>query len=163
MTAQISERLIYEGEQVALLSNPLNEFFALGGIDPGFESTSTALWRGYVGTWEILNDRLYLVGLRGTLKSGDEATLESVFPGFKDRVFAHWFSGRLRIPQGKRLEYVHMGYASTYELDVLLTLQNGVVLAKEVRLNGEAEDDAPEGYSIGAMTTWPARKAGGEE
>lgn len=163
MTAQISERLIFEGQQVALLSNPLNYFFALGGIDPGFESTSTALWRGYVGTWEILNDRLYLVELRGTLKSGDDATLDSVFPGFKDRVFAHWFSGRLRIPQGKRLEYVHMGYASTYERDVLLTLQNGVVLAKEVRLNGEAEDDAPEGYSIGAMTTWPASKAGGEE
>jgi hypothetical protein len=163
MTAQISERLIFEGQEVALLSNPLNDYFALGGSNPEFQSTSTALWRGYVGTWEILNDRLYLVELSGTLKSGDDATLESVFPGFKDRVFAHWFSGRLRIPQGKRLEYVHMGYASTYERDVLLTLQNGVVLTKEVRFNGEAEDDAPEGYSIGAMTTWPARKAGGEE
>ncbi len=163
MTAQISERLIFERQQVALLSNPLYDYFALGGSNPGFESTSTALWRGYVGTWEILNDRLYLVELRGTLKSGDDATLESVFPGFKDRVFAHWFSGRLRIPQGKRLEYVHMGYASTFERDVLLTLQNGVVLTKEIRLNGEAEDDAPEGYSIGAMTTWPARKTRGEE
>lgn len=163
MTAQISERLIFEGQQVPLLSNPLKDFFALGGINPGFEFSSTALWRGYVGTWEVLNDRIYLVELRGTLKSGDDATLESVFPGFKDRVFAHWFSGRLRIPQGKRLEYVHMGYASTYERDVLLTLQNGVVLTKEIRLNGEAEDDAPEGYSIGAMTTWPARKTGGEE
>jgi hypothetical protein len=163
MTAQISEHLIFEGQEVALLSNPLNDYFALGGSNPGFESTSTALWRGYVGTWEILNDRLYLLELRGTLKSGDDATLESVFPGFKDRVFAHWFSGRLRIPQGKRLEYVHMGYASTYERDVLLTLQNGVVLTKKIRLNGEAEDDAPEGYSIGAMTTWPARKAGGEK
>jgi hypothetical protein len=89
--------------------------------------------------------------------------MESVFPGFTDRVFAHWFSGRLRIPQGKRLEYVHMGYASTYERDVLLTLQNGVVVAKEVRVNGQAEGEAPEGYSIGAMTTWSARKAGGEE
>lgn len=163
MTAQISERLIFEGQEVALLSNPLNDYFALGGSNPEFQSTSTALWRGYVGTWEILNDRLYLVELSGTLKSGDDATLESVFPGFKDRVFAHWFSGRLRIPQGKRLEYVHMGYASTYERDVLLTLQNGVVLTKEVRFNGEAEDDAPEGYSIGAMTTWPAHMAGGEE
>jgi hypothetical protein len=163
MTAQFSERLIFEGQQVALLSNPLNDYFALSGSDPGFESTSTALWRGYVGTWEILNDRLYLVELRGTLKSGDEASVASVFPEFSDRVFAHWFSGRLRIPQGKRLEYVHMGYASTYERDVLLNLQNGVVVAKEIRVNGQAEGDALEGYSIGAMTTWPARKSGGEE
>jgi hypothetical protein len=89
MTAQFSERLIFEGQQVALLSNPLNDYFALGGRNPGFESTSTALWRGYVGTWEILNDRLYLVELRGTLKSGDEASVASVFPDFSDRVFTH--------------------------------------------------------------------------
>jgi hypothetical protein len=163
MTAQFSERLIFEGQQVALLSNPLNDYFALGGSDPGFESTSTALWRGYVGTWEILNDRLYLVELNGTLKSGDEASMESVFPGFTERVFAHWFSGCLRIPQGKRLEYVHMGYASTYERDVLLTLQNGVVVAKEVRVNGKGEDNAPDGYGMGAMTTFSVRKSGGEE
>lgn len=160
MTAQISERLIFEGQQVALLSNPLSDYFALGGRDPGFQSTSTALWRGYVGTWGVTDDRLYLVALQGLLKSGEEANLASVFPEFADRVFAHWFSGRLRIPQGKRLAYVHMGYGSTYERDVFLTLEDGVVVAQEVRINGQAPDDAPEGYSIGAMATWPARKDG---
>ena len=40
------------------------------------------------------------------------------------------------------------------------TLEDGVVVAQEVRINGQAPDDAPEGYSIGAMTTWPARKDG---
>ena len=159
MTAQISEQVIFEGQKVALLSNPLSDYFNLGGCNPGFQSTSTALWRGYVGTWEILNDRLYLVALIGTLKSGDKADLESVFPGFSDRVFAHWFSGTLRIPQGKRLEYVHMGYGSTYERDVLLSLQNGVVVKQEIRNNGVAAEDAPDGYSIGGMTTWPSRKA----
>lgn len=143
MTAQISERLIFEGHQVALLSNPLSDYFALGGRDPGFQSTSTALWRGYVGTWEVTDDRLYLVALQGLLKSGEEANLASVFPGFEYRVFAHWFSGRLRIPQGKRLAYVHMGYGSTYERDVFLTLEDGVVVAQEVRHNGQAPDDAP--------------------
>lgn len=159
MTAQISEQLIFEGQKVPLLTNPLNNYFSLGGRDPGFESTSTALWRGYVGTWEILNDRMYLVALNGTLKSGEDADLESVFPGFAHRVFAHWFSGTLRIPQGKRLEYVHMGYGSTYERDVLLTLQNGVVVKQEIRHNGVGDEDAPEGYSIGGMTTRPSRKA----
>lgn len=163
MTAQASEVLFYEGEQVALLSNPLSDYFAQGGVNPGFVATSSALWRGYVGTWELVNDRLYLVGLDGTLESGEEASLASVFPGFNDRVFAHWFTGRLRIPQGKLLNYVHGGYASTYERDVLLTLQNGVVVAQRIQTHGSADADAPEGYSIGAMTTWPARKAGGGE
>lgn len=159
MTAQFAETLIYQGESVSLLSNPLNDYFSLGGHNPGFQSTSTALWRGYLGTWEIVNDRLYLIELRATLESGEEAYLESVFPGFHDRVFAHWFSGKLRIPQGKQLEYVHMGYSSTYERDVLLTLQNGVVVKQEIRHNGVGDEDAPEGYSIGGMTTWPSRKA----
>lgn len=158
MTAQFAETLIYEGKAVSLLSNPLTDYFRLGGHDPGFQSTSTALWRGYIGTWEIMNDRLYLIALRGTLESGEEACLESVFPGFPDRVFAHWFSGRLRIPQGRQLEYVHMGYGSTYERDVILTLKTGALIGQEVRTNGVGSQDAPEGYSIGGMTVWKARK-----
>ena len=163
MTAQVPERLIFEGEEVDLLSNPLSAYFALGGVNPGFSPSSTALWRGYVGTWEILNDRLYLVALEGDLSTGEEANLASVFPGFSDRVFAHWFSGRLRIPQGKMLNYVHGGYASTFERDVFLSLQNGVVVAQRVQVNGQADAEAQEGYSIGGMTTLPKRQVGGEE
>ena len=157
MTAQIAERLTFEGQQVALLTNPLDLYFELGGLNPGFQSTSTALWRGYVGSWEVVNDRLYLVCLNGVLESGEDANLESVFPGFTERVFAHWYSGTLRIPQGKRIEYVHMGYGSTYERDVLLTLQNGVVINKTERCNGRASDDAPDGYAVSAMTVWPVK------
>lgn len=157
MTAQIAERLTFDGQQVALLTNPLDLYFELGGHNPGFQSTSTALWRGYVGSWEVVNDRLYLVGLNGVLESGADANLESVFPGFPERVFAHWYSGTLRIPQGKRIKYVHMGYGSTYERDVLLTLRNGVVINKSERNNGLAPHDSPEGYAVGLMTVWPAK------
>lgn len=160
MTAQISERLIVEGEEMPLLSNPLSDYFCQGGYDPGFQSTCTALWRGYVGTWEIVADRLYLVGLEGVLNSGEEASLASVFPGFPDRVFAHWFTGKLRVPKGKLLNYVHMGYASTYEQDMFLHLRKGVLVGQEVKTNGEAQPNAKEGYSIGAMLSWPAKKPG---
>lgn len=153
MTAQIGEKLIYEGREVSMCSEPLGDFFALGGTHPEFQFTCTALWRGYVGTWEIINDRLYLVGLSGTLKDGTEATLETVFPAYPDRVFAHWFSGTLRIPEGKQLEYVHMGYASTYERDRILQIEKGVVVGCNVRQNGKTPDESRlEGYGIGAMT-----------
>lgn len=158
MTAQIGEKLIYDGREVYMCSEPLGGYFAFGGRNPGFQSNCTALWRGYVGTWEIVDDRLYIVSLRGTLKGGIEATLETVFPGYPDRVFAHWYSGTLRIPEGKQLEYVHMGYASTYERDRLLKIEKGVVVGSHVRQNGEADRDAgPEGYGIGAMTVFPRR------
>jgi hypothetical protein len=158
MTAQIGEKLIYEGRTVSMCSEPLGDFFALGGDCPEFEFTCTALWRGYVGTWEIVNDRLYLISLSGTLKDGSEATLETVFPGYTDRVFAHWYSGTLRIPEGKQLEYVHMGYGSTYERDRFLRLEKGVLVGSHVRQNGHPEgSNDPEGYGIGAMTVFPRR------
>lgn len=158
MTAQIGEKLTYDGREVSMCTEPLGDYFAFGGHHPEFECACTALWRGYVGTWEIVGDRLYLVRLTGTLKDGTEATLETVFPGYSDRVFAHWYSGTLRIPEGKQLEYVHMGYASTYERDRILKIEKGVVVGSHVRQNGEADERAgPEGYGIGAMTVFPRR------
>ena len=86
-----------------------------------------------------------------------------MFPGFPDRVFAHWYSGTVRIPQGKQLEYVHMGYASKFERDLFLDIERGVVVSTRVRQNGVAEsDDAPESYSVGAMTVFP-RKRGNDK
>ena len=159
MTAQIAEKLRYQGEVVAMCTNPLSDYFAMGGFNPRFVSNSTALWRGYVGRWEIADGRLYLVELRGTLDDGTEASVATIFPGFPDRVFAHWYSGTIRIPQGKQLEYVHMGYGSTFERDLFLDVERGVVKNTRVRHNGTAESEsAPEGYEVGAMTVFPRAK-----
>ena len=166
MTAQIAEKLCYEGREVSMCSEPLADYFALAGIDPGFQFTCTALWRGYVGTWEIRDGRLYLTGLSGTLKDGSDANVATFFPDYPGRVFAHWYSGKLRIPEGKMLEYVHMGYGSTYEEDLTVTVDRGVVTRTSVRHNGTAPDpDAPAGYGIGAMTVFSRnvrRKGDGE-
>lgn len=164
MTAQIPERLRYQGEDVAMCTNPLSDYFTLGGVNPRFESNCTALWRGYVGSWEIVDDHLYLIGLNGTLEGGADASLATIFPDYPDRVFAHWYSGTIRIPQGKQLEYVHMGYGSTFERDLFLDIERGVVVATRVRHNGTAKsEDAPEGYEVGAMTVFPRTgKAVGE-
>ena len=156
MTAQIVEKLRYQSEDVAMCTNPLSDYFAMGGTNPRFESNCTALWRGYVGSWEIVDDRLYLICLNGTLEDGTQASLETIFPGYPDRVFAHWYSGTIRLPQGKQLEYVHMGYSSTFERDLFLNVERGVVVATRVQHNGVAESDGtPEGYEVGAMTVFP--------
>jgi hypothetical protein len=156
MTAQIAEKLRYQGEDLAMCTNPLNDYFAMGGLDPCFESNCTALWRGYVGRWEIVGDRLYLLELHGTLKDGTKASVSTIFPDFPERVFAHWYTGTIRIPLGKQLSYVHMGYGSTFERDMLLDLERGVLKNTRVRQNGTAEaKNAPDGYKVGAMTVLP--------
>lgn len=156
MTAQFAERLLYQGKEVAMCTTPLDDYFAMGGYTPRFESYCTALWRGYVGRWEIVDERLYLVELHGTLEDGAEASVATIFPDFPDRVFAHWYTGIIRIPQGKLLEYVHMGYGSTYERDLFLDIERGVVVATRLQHNGTADsEDTPEGYEVGAMTVFP--------
>ena len=161
MTAQISEQLRYEGEDHSMFAQPLADYFAMGGQRPDFAMTSTALWRGYVGSWEIVADRLYLVRLSATLVDDTPVYLETLFPGHPNRVFAHWFSGTLRIPQGRRLKYVHMGWASTFERDLFLDLNHGVVVGRWEQVNGQADDDAPTSKSPAGATVFPAQSRSG--
>ena len=135
MTAQIPEALWYEGMEHALCSEPLEDYFQQIDKLPPFEEMHTACWRRYVGEWEVRDDRLYLIGIEAHLENGDEASLASIFPEFPERVFAHWFTGTIRLPQGDMLEYVHMGYHSTYERDLLLTFENGILVGKTLREN----------------------------
>ncbi len=137
MTAQIPEKIRYQEQDLDMCSFPLTAYSDLGGNVPLFKPNSSALWRGYLGHWEIVGDRLYMVGLEAKYDDGTAITLETLFPGFPDRVFAHWYSGTLRIPQGKMLQYVHMGYESVFERDVFVTVQRGLVTGTRVRDNAK--------------------------
>lgn len=156
MTAQFTEQIIWQGQKRSLCTEPLEPFFELSGLQPEFEAMCSALWRGYVGTWELFNERLYLVGLNGKLKSGQVANVATIFPGFPDRVFAHWYSGVLRIPMGGLLQYVHGGYGSVYERDQFITIKRGVMVATSLVVNGEVpgSDATQDEYAVYAMYTF---------
>jgi hypothetical protein len=154
MTAQIPDVLEYHGQTYRLYTNPLDAL--QDGRRPTFAYENSALWRGYVACWEILNDRLYLKDLHGRLctRSAEQGArrancgthhgsgciardvqLSDLF-GQVDRIdgmiFAEWFSGELKVPQGKMLEYVHMGYGSRYERYLIFDIVDGVVVASRV-------------------------------
>ena len=136
MTAQVSERLMYGGKETPLFTNPLSLY--LKNAEISFKSPHTAHWRGYVGTWEILEhegvERLYLIALSAHKSYEEILSLSDVFPGY-DKVFAHWFTGELRCPQGAQLEYRHMGYGSVYEYDLLMEFKQGILINKHARHN----------------------------
>lgn len=146
MTAQVPERIVHRGRELILHTEPLAPYFRLSGNSPAFEASSSALWRGYVGQWEITGERLYLVGVKGRLQDGRQVMLETFFPGFPRRVFAHWYTGTLKIPDGDLLRYAHMGYGSTYERDIFIRIKRGIVLDERTQSNeqedlGEDEND----------------------
>ena len=139
MTAQTRERLTYQGESLGMCTSPLGDFFSFCDNWPRFAQTDTSLWRNFVGTWEIVNDRLYLIGLEATMMDGAAATLATVFPNFPDRAFAHWYTGALRVPRGELINYVHSGFRSKYEEDLFLDIADGVLTG--TRLVKNKSDD----------------------
>ena len=132
MTAQIPERLDHDGEWHSMCEEPLEHWLERAGARPRFAPMHTACWRGYIGDWAVVEDCLFLVGLEGHLEDGSVATVEALFPGSGGRVFAEWFSGEVRIPQGELLEYVHMGYESRYERYLFLRFERGRLVERSV-------------------------------
>ncbi len=133
-TAQYPDKIIYKGKEYSLYSNPLESYFEKnpdkrpkGGI------MSTALWRGYVATFEVKGSQLFLKDIE--IQYNDTASKESypfkwrsvineVFPG-NEQVKIDWLTGLLVIPHGKLVNYVHMGYGSTYKNYILLEIDKG--------------------------------------
>jgi hypothetical protein len=151
MTVQLPETLLYQGEESGMSGAPLSDYFAMGGFEPRFAPSTSMLWRGYIGRWEIIDARLYLIGLKGTLEDGTKASVASIFPDFPDRVFAHWYSGTICVPRGEILEYQFD--VGVFERDLLLDVERGVVVATRIRDNGTAESNGAPGAGEGGVRT----------
>ncbi len=152
MTAQVPEKLIYGEQELSMCSEQLNVWLCTAGRHLDLEANSSACWRGYIGTWKIINDRLYLVEFKGNSSNGMKLQLKDLFSLNPNKVFAHWYSGEIRCPYGKILDYVHMGFASTYEKDFYLKFSKGILISKRIITNGEGEKNSRQGYAIKAFT-----------
>ncbi|HZK94125.1 MAG TPA: hypothetical protein VFC67_07950 [Prolixibacteraceae bacterium] len=71
MTAQAYEKLIYKGETYPLASEPLSGYLQQISPEPQFLIRNTSCWRGYIGTWEIADERLFLISLNGQSKASE--------------------------------------------------------------------------------------------
>lgn len=129
MTIQGPEALRYENESLWMDSTPLEDYFLITGNRPPFRSQHTANRRGYVGSWEILGHRLYLVDLSGRLQNGSEVALKALFPNFGTRVFAHWFSGRLRVLKGEIVRH-EIASIGRHSMEFILRVEQGVIVDK---------------------------------
>lgn len=67
-------------------------------------------------------------------------------------VHASWFTGDLKIPKGKMISYVHMGYMSTYEKEIILEIENGVVI--DSREYDNTSSEIKKGFGILQATSY---------
>lgn len=153
MTAQMHENLVLNGEETSMAFCPplsenndliiqLNNEEAEHSIKDhkfGKMIFSTACWRGYLGTWEIKENRFYLKDIIGRYKINA--------PG---PVLADWFTGVLRIPRGKMLQGIHMGFASVYEKELHIKIDKGIVV-KEVEIDNKNNDIDRDQLALGSL------------
>lgn len=103
MTAQVGEIIIVDGTRLSMTSEPLAYYLSTIGKEELFAWTMSSCLRGYFGTWEIEEDRLYLISLEGTLRSGGVANLvslrrgpPSVIRSFRRFCRDLWWNGEMR-------------------------------------------------------------------
>jgi hypothetical protein len=145
-TPQAPDKLIYEGQLYHLYSNPLESYYESRKDRPSFfinpdpRQISTGLWRGYIATWKIEGGALYLVEIESWICDESQnnkcrrADLKELFGAkYRDgKVEADWYSGELKLPLGEILRHVWLGYSSIYEKEIILKVESGKVVGKEL-------------------------------
>ena len=133
MTTQAGDILSYNSEKTTIATEPLKPYLETR-TDISFIFKSTALVRGYIGIWKIKNKKLYLDSLLGFIENNVKVDVNYLFPNKKE-VFADWFSGQIRIPEGNLLKKIRTGYASVFERDRILKFNKGILISDDVIYN----------------------------
>ena len=134
MTHQLHENIIYEGKDVSMFSFPGfpedhpriieltdKQIWAKGEA----RRVSSACWRGYIGSWEIKDGKLYLLNLeRNYDLEGDEP------------LFAEWVTGELSVVIEPTFEGLRAGPGG--EIIMVVAIKNGLVTEKR-RRNSQKE------------------------
>lgn len=143
MTRQANELLRYRGRTYALLDTPLDscDYEGARGRMQLLQMSSTALWRGYRGTWEVKRGRLWLVELPATIREYTSGTnwhhadrdLSWLFPDAEGPVLADWFTGELVSPRGKAERTGQ--FAVDWPYYRVFHVKRGVIASTELRDN----------------------------
>ena len=133
LTHQLHENMIYEGKDVSMFSFPGfpedhpriieltdKQIWKKGEA----RRVSSACWRGYIGSWEIKDGKLYL------LKLERDYELEGNEP-----LFADWVSEELRIIVEPSFEGLRAGPGG--EKIILVKMKNGIVQEREILKPGK--------------------------
>tara|TARA_B110000008_G_scaffold225447_1_gene226586 strand:- start:542 stop:934 length:393 start_codon:yes stop_codon:yes gene_type:complete len=119
MTTQVKERIIIESERFPLINSlSLPEDESIIQIKrKGFIEKSSNCWRGYVGTWEIKDDKLYLIDF----SSGMYEVLVDL------PILADWITGIGMVATGDMIKGSSWDI-TRYESEMHLTFENGLVV-----------------------------------
>jgi hypothetical protein len=129
-TDQIIDPLVWKGETFYPRPGPsILEAFSEKD-KPQFEVPSTANWKGYEAEWEIKDNSLLLVSLKGIVK-GKHKEITELLPDKKPPIPATWYTGTLILPRGKEIGIHKKESRFVYEKETHLTFEKGKLVKTE--------------------------------
>jgi len=148
-TVQIPDKIIYKGKEYRLGdSYPLESYFAqYPDKRPKSNITFSALWRGYVAMFEIIDNQLFLKDIeikiytkneKGMDESSWKSVLNEVFPN-QELVKMDCFMGLLVLPYEEK-NYAHREYDLPKEHYILLEIDKGKLKKERKFYNGEFKE-----------------------
>ena len=127
-TAQARDIIIYNGIEYRITQYPMELYFnrypkrrPLAG--------STNLYRGYIATFEIINNELWVIKIE-TYGVGNNARnlvdVTNTYLGGNNRMKVDWYSGSIFLPQGSLLSFDRfLLYEYIYEYFTIIEIING--------------------------------------
>lgn len=96
MPQQTPEVLNYNEQKLSFHEEPLAPYLEFHQIDDRFLSYSSENKRGYIGVWEIKDNKLFLTDLKGFDQKMKLIGMEAIFLD-PNAIFAGWYSGEINI------------------------------------------------------------------
>jgi hypothetical protein len=81
MTAQASDILIYNGQELYMAAEPLSSYLEKVKLPHELVAPTTACWRGYYSKWAIDNKKLFLIEWEGFILNYQKVGIDYLFPG----------------------------------------------------------------------------------
>lgn len=128
MAIQRKDRIYLDGELFELLSTPLKAFFEEHPEIPSFRGKMPECRKGYMASWRIRNNVLYLTGFQQvspTVVINPRDVLSN------PKMVADWYYGTLRIPFHSDLQNPE-GEGGPHETELHIAIQRGVVYNHEI-------------------------------
>ncbi|MBN1183434.1 MAG: hypothetical protein JXB49_14170 [Bacteroidales bacterium] len=137
MCIQITDILFVKGTRYMLSTTPLDDYWTKKNPKPEIRIPRTSCYRGYVATWEIIDNCLYIIHLTFHAPERDMG-LHYIFPNNPGRVKATWYSGELRVNLGDRIRTNNEVYDDCMfitESDWLIQVKKGEVVNQRYKAN----------------------------
>lgn len=134
-TEQIGDKLIINNDTCWIEATPLEDYLENKGSrifgEILLEGHCSALWRGYVATWELKNDSLFLIRIQLDYCSEHPKDYDISKEFNKERVFVNWINRTIRKPEGKFIQHGYY-YDPIHEGEILYSFENGILVKKNV-------------------------------